>query len=508
MESTGLPGRIQVSSDTADLLKASGKESWLIQREDLVDIKGKGKQATYFLNVSKRGEDGYSSTHDTTSDHSDFSGAFVEDEVVADTDAIFSKSPDRQIQRQSSTLSDTARVVVKDLSSSKKLRLVGWNVETLSNILKKIEASRSSRSFRRKSSIPVAVGEGPGSVLDEVAEVIPMPTYEESIKDVDPTTVHLSETVTSQLRNYISEIAAAYRDNPFHNFEHASHVCMATLKIFTRVVNPKIDGVSVSKSSLIHDYTYGITSDPIIEFACVFSALVHDVDHTGVPNATLVKENTPVAQVYKNKSVAEQNSFNFAWDLLMEPRHKDFLQAICQSKDDLKRFRQICVNMVMATDIVNKELNGFRKQRWEKAFGKKKNAEEESEKAKIDRKATIVLEHLIQAADISHTMQHWRIYRSWNSKLFMETYAAYKAGRTDKNPADDWYEGELGFFDFYIIPLAKKLRDCGVFGVSSDEHLDYAQRNRQEWMEKGRDTVAEYLEEAMSMDASSATPSA
>ena len=75
MESTGLPGRIQVSSDTADLLKASGKDSWLIQREDLVDIKGKGKQATYFLNVSKRGEDGYSSTHDTTSDHSDFSGA-------------------------------------------------------------------------------------------------------------------------------------------------------------------------------------------------------------------------------------------------------------------------------------------------------------------------------------------------------------------------------------------------------------------------------------------------
>jgi hypothetical protein len=30
-------------------------------------------------------------------------------------------------------------------------------------------------------------------------------------------------------------------------------------------------------------------------------------------------------------------------------------------------------------------------------------------------------------------------------------------------------EGEIGFFDFYIIPLAKKLKECGVFGVSSDE---------------------------------------
>lgn len=37
-----------------------------------------------------------------------------------------------------------------------------------------------------------------------------------------------------------------------------------------------------------------------------------------------------------------------------------------------------------------------------------------------------------------------------------------------------WYKGELGFFDNYIIPLAKKLKDCGVFGVSSDEFLNYA----------------------------------
>lgn len=47
-------------------------------------------------------------------------------------------------------------------------------------------------------------------------------------------------------------------------------------------------------------------------------------------------------------------------------------------------------------------------------------------------------------------------------------------GRADKDPSDDWYQGELAFFDFYIIPLAKKLEDCGVFGVSSHEYLCYA----------------------------------
>jgi len=40
------------------------------------------------------------------------------------------------------------------------------------------------------------------------------------------------------------------------------------------------------------------------------------------------------------------------------------------------------------------------------------------------------------------------------------------------------YKGEIGFFDFYIIPLAKKLKECGVFGVSSDEYLNYATKNR------------------------------
>ena len=87
----------------------------------------------------------------------------------------------------------------------------------------------------------------------------------------------------------------------------------------------------------------------------------------------------------------------------------------------------------------------------------------------------------------------------------MECYAAYKAGRAENDPSANWYEGELGFFDYYIvssfcsclrccfvfsnpcrvvvlqIPLAKKLKECGVFGVSSGEYLDYARKNRQEW---------------------------
>jgi hypothetical protein len=73
-------------------------------------------------------------------------------------------------------------------------------------------------------------------------------------------------------------------------------------------------------------------------------------------------------------------------------------------------------------------------------------------------------------------------------------YSAYKAGRTTNDPSKGWYKGELGFFDNYIIPLAKKLKDCGVFGVSSDEYLNYALENRREWYNKGEGVVDSLME--------------
>ena len=153
----------------------------------------------------------------------------------------------------------------------------------------------------------------------------------------------------------------------------------------------------------------------------------------------------------------------------------------------------------MSTDIVDKDMKELRNLRWDKAFQKgdqvganhiPKNVRDE-----VNRKATIVIEHIIQASDISHTMQHWHVYRKWNQNLFEELYVAYLAGRMEKNPADFWYKGEFGFFDFYIIPLTQKLKECGVFGVSSDEYLNYAKKNREEWELRGEEVVADMIEE-------------
>jgi hypothetical protein len=231
----------------------------------------------------------------------------------------------------------------------------------------------------------------------------------------------------------------------------------------------------------------------LTQFSVVLAALIHDVDHSGVSNFQLIKEGHKQAKFFKGKSVAEQNSIVLAWEKLMSPRFKELRECIYQDTADLERFRQLITNTVLATDIFDKELTGKRKARWEAAFNKDKGDNVDMDE-EVNRKATIVIEHLIQASDVAHTMQHWHIYQKWNERLFAEMTKAYQAGRMGNNPADGWYQGEIGFFDNYVIPLAKKLKECGVFGVSSDEYLNYALENRREWASKGEAAVARMIE--------------
>ena len=49
IESTGEAGRIHLSRETAELLERSGKESWLVPREESVSAKGKASLKTFWL---------------------------------------------------------------------------------------------------------------------------------------------------------------------------------------------------------------------------------------------------------------------------------------------------------------------------------------------------------------------------------------------------------------------------------------------------------------------------
>jgi 3'5'-cyclic nucleotide phosphodiesterase len=69
------------------------------------------------------------------------------------------------------------------------------------------------------------------------------------------------------------------------------------------------------------------------------------VDHPGVPNPQLIQEDVVTAERYQHRSVAEQKSLDIAMDLLNEDRFAALRATICQSSQEVRRFRQLVVNV-------------------------------------------------------------------------------------------------------------------------------------------------------------------
>ena len=101
-----------------------------------------------------------------------------------------------------------------------------------------------------------------------------------------------------------------------------------TKKLLSRIVVSDVD--DVTKATDLHISTNGINSDPLTQFASVFSA----------------QEDPDLALFYRNKSIAEQKSFDIAWCLLMDPKYLDLRGCIYTSQAELERFRQLVVNCV------------------------------------------------------------------------------------------------------------------------------------------------------------------
>eukprot|EP00522_Entomoneis_paludosa_P005423 CAMPEP_0172473434 /NCGR_PEP_ID=MMETSP1065-20121228/68853_1 /TAXON_ID=265537 /ORGANISM="Amphiprora paludosa, Strain CCMP125" /LENGTH=1226 /DNA_ID=CAMNT_0013231609 /DNA_START=188 /DNA_END=3868 /DNA_ORIENTATION=+ len=524
MESTGARNRIHLSEQTADLLVAHGRGSWIKAREDAVQAKGKGTLSTFWLqedvapprlwqeneNVAEVGAGGAIQFNEDDGidlgDRSHHSAGGLGDGSASGHDPDFLRMSGFAKKPTAAPMEQAPPVSVAERKTS---RLVDWNTELLMQLLKQVVARRFAVSGRRTQpdalwEMARNVGEGHMPV-EEVVEIIQMPDFDErAIRQVDPDTVILSPEVSAQCRTYVGMLASMYRDNPFHNFEHASHVTMSVSKLLSRIVAPEINKELLNDGTvqelLLHDHTYGITSDPLTQFSVVLSALIHDVDHRGVPNNILNQEDQSLARTYEEKSVAEQNSVDLAWNTLMRPEFGELRSCIFSDITELRRFRALLINSVIATDIFDKEQGTMRKNRWAKAFAEDIKPDHRRDQKDQNRKATIVIEHLIQASDVAHTMQHWHVYQKWNERLFQEMYEAYLTGRSDKDPSAGWYKGELWFYDNYIIPLAKKLKDCGVFGVASDEYLNYALENRREWAAKGNELVNRLVQKYGPMD--------
>ena len=552
MESTSIKNMIQVTAETATVLTESGKGHTLIAREGLIKAKGKGLMQTYWLrpkakmqSQSSRIQSGYANeAHASRQEEQHIHSRAQHDEAREEL-GLPSFSHHHQLKVGESIASDTSQLPMhreiydswKDTGLKDALstpgrqqeglrRLIKWNTAVLESILTKVVIQRSEE--RRKSFFkPNKKGiryDDSALFSEQIAESVDIPRFNRAAMSstwLMPSKDKVSlipPKAREELRAYVARIASMYRDVHFHSFEHASHVTMSAQKLINKVVlrdaaeysssarqkdeeeKKSGDGKSKNDKADLFFSTYGISADPLAQFAVVFAALVHDVDHTGVPNVQLIKEKPDLAAKYKNISVAENNSIKCAWSELMQPEFANLRKCIFETNEDETRFRQLLINVVIATDIADRERRAGERVRWEKAFAGDSNWEDEWKSLSemelstvdISLKATVVLEQIVLASDVAHTMQHWLTYVKWNERLYKEMWSAYVNGRAENDPTENWYKGEIGFFDGYIIPLATKLKDCGVFGSAGDEYLGNALRNKAEWIEKGAAIVEEF----------------
>jgi hypothetical protein len=120
--------------------------------------------------------------------------------------------------------------------------------------------------------------------------------------------------------------------------------------------------------SLLDQVTFGIATEPFLRFAMLFSALVHDVEHKGVPNTTLVEEEDELAILHNDISVAEQNSLQVTFSTLNLPEFALLKSAIMPTKDIRKKFRKQVIDIVLVTDISNPDRMQINQSKWKEAF--------------------------------------------------------------------------------------------------------------------------------------------
>lgn len=222
-----------------------------------------------------------------------------------------------------------------------------------------------------------------------------------------------------------------------------------------------------------------MSSTLFVTFTFVFShnkCCHSDLDHPGVPNSRLAVEEPSRARLYQNVAIAEQHSLSLAWNLFHEERFACLRSLVIPSQAAQSCFRSLLTN-ALATDITCTQMRSVQEDRFSLIFHESRSCPPEE---LAGRKLVVLLDLVMQASDISHTMQHWDTYIKWNKCLLRESYTAFKEGRADKDPTLQWLQSEKAFFDGHVIPLAQKLKVCESFGVSGNECLTYALENRRE----------------------------
>ena len=239
----------------------------------------------------------------------------------------------------------------------------------------------------------------------------------------------------TELIIFVQEIQLLYNNIDYHNFRHAYHVFKNTYVLLK----------SLHLSNALpyfneHDY-----------FSLLFSALIHDVDHLGVPNKNLVDNSHPYALTFNDQSVAEMRSIYLAYEILNNKKNDENNELKYKSLNIIaKNNRKTIIELVLATDAANPDrvlLTTEKLQRYSNDTGKLDLKETNG------RSAAMAL--LLKVSDIGATMQHPHVAMQWAERFYKETAKA-NGGEFPTTPKE-YIEDQTWFLSNIVNKLLVRL---------------------------------------------------
>ena len=270
---------------------------------------------------------------------------------------------------------------------------------------------------------------------------------------------------TDQLICFLVACRAAYNSFvPYHNFRHVVDVLQATFNFLVNIGALPPYPLSLSPTSS-HSKNFskpqlGTQKSPMASLVRPFEALTllitaigHDVGHPGVNNGFLVVLNTPLAQLYNDRSVLE--SFHCA-------AYSQILRRYWPAAFNDSKMRNLMTSSILATDMglhfdYMKKLGSTREKLAES------NTTNGWSSSMIEDQAALACALLIKCADISNVARRHDAALQWmhilsdefSRQAFMEDQLAIKSSLVAQPKKDtvSLFRAQLGFMNLFAIPL-------------------------------------------------------
>jgi hypothetical protein len=243
----------------------------------------------------------------------------------------------------------------------------------------------------------------------------------------------------------------------------------------------------------------------------------------------------------KDVPIAERNSIDIGLSMLFRPEFQSLREAIIPDEIDKIQFGRTLFQCILITDIATPENLNFSIRRFEVSQDVSHPLAADlcpiahyisdifdgmglAEDVAVRYPDELVItrsglrncarnEHLMLLSDVAHLLQGWANFVKWNFRLceceiqmldilvlfFLDSNIAalVTCNITDKelhdcykkglcvDPRPGWYQGQIGFFDNYVIPLSQRSKSY-LREDFSNSLLNYGLTNRKIWMAHGK----------------------